>query len=71
MMLLQNALGMSAMRVSQCRLAGLALRCVQIALLMLSILRSIPAKTLAYFLSKRTLRLVYEYLTVDALAFDK
>ncbi len=71
MTLLQNALGMSAMRVSQCRLAGPTLRRVQIALLMLSILRSIPAKTLAYFLSKRTLGLVYEYLTVDTLAFDK
>jgi len=70
MMLLQNALGMSAMRVSQYRLAGLTLRCGQMALLTLSILRSIPARTLAYFLSKRTLRMVYEYLTVDTLAFD-
>lgn len=71
MTLLQNALGMSAMRVSQYRLADPTLRRVQIALLMLSILRSIPAKTLAYFLSKRTLWLVYEYPAVDTLAFDK
>ncbi len=59
------------MRVSQYRLADLTLRRVQIALLMLLILRSIPAKTLAYLLFKRTLWLVYKYPTVDTLAFDK